>query len=99
MRLSPEQITNIRLLTRQLAGTSARVWLFGSRVDDDARGGDVDLTLEMDSPVAEPVQSSSTLAARVSRTMFGRKVDVLIKTPNLVHLPNHDVALAQGVQL
>ena len=99
MRLSPEQITNIRLLTRQLAGTSARVWLFGSRVRDNARGGDIDRMLEMDRPVAEPAQLSSTLAARVSRTIFARKVDMLIKAPNLVHLPIHDVALAQGVQL
>lgn len=99
MRLSPEQITNIRLLASQLAGASARVWLFGSRVHDDAQGGDVDLMLEVDSPVAEPAQLSATLAARVSRTMFGRKVDVLIKAPNLLHLPIHDVALAQGVRL
>ncbi len=99
MRLSPDQITNIRLLTNQLAGASARVWLFGSRVHDDARGGDVDLMLELDSPVLEPAQLSASLSSRVSRTMFGRKVDVLIKAPNLLHLPIHDVALAQGVQL
>jgi predicted nucleotidyltransferase len=99
MRLSPEQIANIRQLTSQLAGASARVWLFGSRVNDDARGGDVDLMLEMDSPVHEPAQLSASLAARVSRTMFGRKVDVLIKAPNLLHLPIHDAAMAQGVRL
>ena len=99
MRLSTEQISNIRLLTSQLAGASARVWLFGSRVRDDARGGDVDLMLEVDSPVLEPAQLSASLAARVSRTMFGRRVDVLIKAPNLLHLPIHDVALAQGVRL
>ena len=99
MRLSPVQITNIRTLTTQLAGASARIWLFGSRVYDDARGGDVDLLLELDSPVPEPAQLSATLAARISRTMFGRKVDVLIKAPNLLHLPIHDVALAQGVRL
>lgn len=99
MRLSPEQITNIRLLASQLAGASARVWLFGSRVTDDARGGDVDLMLEVDSPVPEPVQLSAALAARVSRIMFDRKVVVLIKAPNLLHLPIHDVALAQGVRL
>ena len=99
MRLSPEQIINIRMLASQHAGASARVWLFGSRVHDDARGGDVDLMLEVDSPVAEPAQLSSVLAARVSRTMFGRRVDVLIKAPNLLHLPIHDVAFAQGVRL
>jgi predicted nucleotidyltransferase len=99
MRLSTEQISNVRTLTSQLAGGSARVWLFGSRVSDDTRGGDVDILVELDSAVLEPAQLSARLAARISRSMFGRRVDVLIKAPNLLHLPIHDVALAQGVQL
>ena len=99
MRLTPGQISVIRECTAQLAGGAARVWLFGSRVRDDARGGDVDLMLELDEPVAEPAQLSSQLAARVSRAMYGRKVDVLIKAPNLSHLPIHTIALAEGVQL
>ncbi|MGA8513587.1 MAG: nucleotidyltransferase domain-containing protein, partial [Burkholderiaceae bacterium] len=77
----------------------ARVSLFGSRVRDDARGGDVDLLLEVDSAVDEPAQLAARLAAMVSRSMQGRKVDVLIKAPNLLHLPIHTVALAQGLRL
>ena len=99
MRLSPEQISAIRASARQLAGEGARVWLFGSRVRDDERGGDVDLLLELDEPVAEPAQLSSRMAAQVSRNMYGRKVDVLIKAPNLLHLPVHSIALAEGVRL
>ena len=45
MRLSSTQISAIRTSATQLAGLSARIWLFGSRVRDDARGGDVDLLL------------------------------------------------------
>ena len=99
MRLSPEQCTAIRTSVSQLAGETARVWLFGSRVNDDARGGDVDLLVEVDGFVEEPAQLSARLAARVSRSMYGRKVDVLIKAPNLLHLPVHTAALAQGVRL
>ena len=99
MRLAPEQVLVIRNLAAQLAGESARVWLFGSRVRDDARGGDVDLLLELDAAVAEPAQLVASLASRVSRCMDGRRVDVLIKAPNLMHLPIHTVALAEGVRL
>ena len=99
MRLTPEQITAIRKGAAQLAGDAARVWLFGSRVRDDARGGDVDLLLELDEAVAEPAQLSARLASQVSRVMYGRKVDVLIKAPNLMHLPIHAIALAEGVRL
>lgn len=99
MRLTPQQIADIRLSAAQCAGASARVWLFGSRVHDDRRGGDVDLLLELDEPVEQPARLAASLAARVSRQMHGRKVDVLIKAPNLAQLPIHQIALAEGVPL
>jgi len=34
MRLSPEQIAQNRQSATETFGTEARVWLFGSRVDD-----------------------------------------------------------------
>ena len=61
MRLSPEQIVAIRKGVLLVAGNAARVWLFGSRVRDQERGGDVDLLLELDEPVAEPVNSAPGL--------------------------------------
>jgi predicted nucleotidyltransferase len=99
MRITPEQIVTIRQGVSQLAGEAARVWLFGSRVHDEARGGDVDLLVEMDVGVAEPAQLSARLASLVSRSMYGRKVDVLIKAPNLKLLPIHSIALAEGIRL
>jgi len=99
MRLTTEQIAAIRRLAAELAGGSARVWLFGSRARATERGGDVDLLLDLNEAVAEPDQLAARLAASVSRTMHGRKVDVLIKAPNLLHLPIHSIALSQGIQL
>jgi predicted nucleotidyltransferase len=99
MRLTPQQVIDIRAMVAQMAGATARVWLFGSRVRDDARGGDVDLLLEVDSAVDEPARLAAQLAAKVSRSMQGRKVDVLIKAPNLLHLPIHTIAVAQGLRL
>ena len=99
MRITPEQIAAIRTGVTQLAGDAARVWLFGSRVRDEARGGDVDLLVELDVAVTEPAQLSARLASLVSRSMYGRKVDVLIKAPNLKLLPIHAVALAEGIRL
>lgn len=99
MRLTPTQINVIRDGADRLAGHAARVWLFGSRVRDDARGGDVDLMLELDEAVAEPAQLSARLAALVSRAMYGRRVDVLVKAPNLLLLPIHTIALNEGIRL
>lgn len=99
MRLSSEQVAAIRRDVSLIAGDAARVWLFGSRVHDDARGGDIDLLVELNEPVAEPAQLSAQLAARVSRSIYGRKVDVLVQAPNLLRLPIHAIALAEGIRL
>lgn len=99
MRLTQQQVSHIRQSVEELAGPDARVWLFGSRVRDDARGGDVDLLLELLDAVAEPASLAARLAARVSRGIYGRKVDVVLKAPNLAVLPIHTAALAQGIRL
>ena len=99
MRLTNLQINTICEGTALLAGRAARVWLFSSRVRNDARGGGVDLLLGLTEPVTKPAQLSARLAALVSRAMNGSKVDVLIKAPNLKLLPIHSLAFSRGIQL
>ena len=99
MRLTFEQIQAIRTGVAQVAGPGAQVWLFGSRLHDQARGGDVDLLLELDTPVDEPAQLAARLSVRISPAMHGRKVDVVIKAPNLMYMPIHTIAMQEGVRL
>lgn len=68
-------------------------------MDDGQRGGDIDLLLDIPVPVNNPALLSARFSARVSRLMQGRKVDVLLSAPNLLHLPIHDVALQEGQKL
>jgi hypothetical protein len=42
---------------------------------------------------------SARIASRISRAMHGRKVDVLLKAPNLQSQPIHEIAARQGVLL
>lgn len=48
MRLTTDQIQAIRKTTERVLGADARVSLFGSRVSDDYKGGDIDLFFETD---------------------------------------------------
>lgn len=84
---------------RQIFGSNARLRLFGSRLDDAARGGDVDLLLESDQPVTEPALLAAKLAGKVSRQMGGRKVDVVVSAPNLQQTPLHEIAKREGILL
>lgn len=99
MRLTAEQITLIRNVVASLAGVDAGVRLFGSRLDDNARGGDVDLLVEIPHPVEAPAPLAASIAGRISRAMGGRKVDVILLAPNLRRQPIHDEALREGLAL
>ncbi|HQT31495.1 MAG TPA: hypothetical protein PLE48_09445 [Thiobacillus sp.] len=99
MRLTEHQVRAITQLAHELAGEQAQVRVFGSRLDDDARGGDLDLMLELFEPAANPALLAARFSARVSRLMQGRKVDVVLAAPNLIRLPIHDMAYREGKTL
>ena len=99
MRLTDHQIKLIRQLAHQVAGSQSRVRVFGSRLDDSAHGGDLDLLLELPEAVDNPALMAAQMSAQVSRAMHGRKVDVLLSAPNLKRLPIHDIAITEGVLL
>ena len=99
MRLTDSQIRVIKQLAHEIAGEHAQVRVLGPRLDDGARGGDLDLMLELPDPVGNPALMAARFSARVSRLMHGRKVDVLIVAPNLMRLPIHDVAFREGKTL
>lgn len=56
-----------------------RIVLFGSRVDDAARGGDIDLLVISGMPYAEAFRASLRASADVQIALGGeRKIDVVI---------------------
>jgi len=99
MRLTPSHVQLIRCTATELFGEHARITLFGSRVDDQRKGGDVDLMVEVPDPVDEPAVIIARMASRISRAMEGRKVDVVLKAPNLLLQPIHEMAERTGVVL
>lgn len=77
----------IRRIASEIGGERSSVRVFGSRLGDSARGGDVDLLLELQDPMERLALIATTLPYRVSKAMHGRKVDVLLCAPNLVRQP------------
>lgn len=97
MRLTPAELTAIRDTVRSVAGASATVRLFGSRVNDAARGGDIDLLVELQTPVDSSVRLSARIGARLQQVLGDRRIDVLVAAPNLQEGPIHRVARESGV--
>lgn len=99
MRLTPTEHAAIRETVLAVAGAGSRVRLFGSRVDDLARGGDIDLLVELDYAVAQPTLFSARIGARLQQALGDRRIDVLLAAPNLREEPIHRVARETGIEL
>jgi predicted nucleotidyltransferase len=96
MRLTAAQIRMIIGAVSDLAGTDANVYLFGSRLDDQARGGDVDLLIESARPL------SVLDRARITHTLeqqLGLPVDVIAVTRGADPTPFQQIARARGSRL
>ncbi len=99
MRLSDHQVAHIVRASRELLGPDARVWLFGSRLNDNARGGDIDVLVEAGHPVERPVWTAAQLTARLQRRLGDRRIDVLVTDASAPQEPIHHIARVEGVLL
>ena len=99
MRLDEQSRAIIKSEVASQLGADAVVRLFGSRVDDAQRGGDIDLFIEPGQPLTQRIAAECRLAASLFIRLGGRKVDVLIKDPLQPQLPIYQQALRQGIIL
>ena len=99
MRISTVHRQALRQHFREALGSDCDVLVFGSRLDDAARGGDVDLLVRSQQPLQRKEWLAAMLAAQAERLMEGRQVDVLLLDPDTVLQPVHKVALETGVAL
>lgn len=99
MRLDNKTRDIVKNEVSQLLGHDVVVRLFGSRVDDAQRGGDIDLLIDVATPMVGRVRAECRLAAKLFIQLGGRKVDVLIREPNKPMSPIHEQAVRQGVIL
>ena len=99
MRLTTDQVEIIRGEAEAVFGPGVRVLLFGSRVDDSARGGDIDLLVSCPEPVEHPARLAARYEARLLRLLGDRRIDVVLEAPNLLQQPIHEVAHREGMVL
>ncbi|NBC48885.1 MAG: nucleotidyltransferase domain-containing protein [Gammaproteobacteria bacterium] len=79
MRLTDHQRATLRRVLRQHFGPNSRILLFGSRTDDQARGGDIDLYIEPE--IQEPdqiVEARLNALAELHLALGDQKIDLVI---------------------
>ena len=95
MRLTNTQIDIIQKETSQNFGEDALIWLFGSRLDDAKRGGDVDLYIETSRRQTLVAELRCKIALEDSLDL---SVDLVVKEPGK-DKPIYNLAKAQGIRL
>jgi predicted nucleotidyltransferase len=100
MRLNGIQTRIIRETLADVFGSEMRLILFGSRVDDNARGGDIDLLVE--APLAEDELFRRKIAAltKLSTRLGEQKIDLVTTSGSSFDTRAIvQAALAEGVPL
>lgn len=97
MRIKKEEADFIKRKTKEFFGNEATVSLFGSRADDDKKGGDIDLYIE--THLTEGLYSRKiNFLAAIQEVLGVRKIDVVINNFTTT-LPIYKIAQAEGVLL
>lgn len=102
MRLSEFERVQLKKAVLEIAGDRALVRLFGSRVDDARRGGDIDLLVELAEPLdraENPAWMTARIIARAQTYIGERRIDVVLRDPASLELPIHQIARDSGVLL
>lgn len=99
MRLTTSQAALIKQQARKVFGQEADVWLFGSRTDDQLRGGDIDLLIELQSPISGRVSKICQIHAALQLALGEQKIDIIALDPSMTVRPIHENAKRMGVRL
>jgi len=79
MRLSEFEINKIKRLTKSIFGIDAQVFLFGSRVLDTAKGGDLDLLIRTQE-TQNKLNKKLKFLALLKKEIGDQKIDLIIRS-------------------
>lgn len=82
MRLSNKQKEVIEKTAISHFGNDVKVYLFGSRIYKDQKGGDIDLYLEVVPEEQITIKKKIALIVDLKRNLGDQKIDVVFKTTN-----------------
>lgn len=100
MRLTKQQQEIIKQVLLKHFGKGSELRLFGSRADDNARGGDIDLYIEPELRAADDIVEAKLNALVELHLALGeQKIDLLINRKAGTVLPIYKIAKETGIRL
>lgn len=77
MRLTESQIQFINQTAKERFGNKVKVFLFGSRIDDTKRGGDIDLLIRTQKESMLSIKNKLLFIVDLKTRIGDRKIDVV----------------------
>ncbi len=96
MRLNKNEIEVIVNAVAARFTPDAHVYLFGSRLNDDAKGGDIDLLVDLPEPDGDTVRHSCQGIADIQMALGEQKIDLIVRHPNSTDRAIFHEALKNG---
>ena len=96
MRIDNNTRQVIRNKVTEIFGDQADVLLFGSRLQDDLRGGDLDLLIRLPIDTEDRLRKELKLNAELLLALGDQKIDILTKYPGQNLQAVHKQALQTG---
>ena len=97
MRITLEEKDKFTKYAKKYFGADAKLYLFGSRVYDDKKGGDIDLFVESINDI--DMQAQIEFLKDIYMHVTLRKIDLVIKTPSKKDQSIYHTAKKEGVLL
>jgi predicted nucleotidyltransferase len=99
MRLTAEEQRRIKAVAERIFGPAVQVYVFGSRVDDSRRGGDLDVYCVLPERPADLARREARFQVEAEAALDGLTVDVVVRTPETPVGTIHRHAERTGVRL
>lgn len=80
-------------------GETTRMWLFGSHVDAQAKGGDIDLHIQPDTSSTDVIDQQMKLYPALQRALGEQRIDLVVHCQGAPLRPIDDEALRTGLPL
>lgn len=77
MRLNKKYIETIKRLTKNYFGPDSKIYLFGSRADDNKKGGDIDLYIETNHD-GDVFDTKIKLLVELKKIIGEQKIDIVV---------------------
>ena len=97
MRLSREIRESVIHYAKEYFGDNIKIYLFGSRVDDSKKGGDIDLLIDTTDKI--DIKTEMSFLRTIYKNITSRKIDLLIRTPYKQDKPIYHTAMNEGIRL